>query len=142
MKLSIEHEKNERFYAILTLLYEEVIIMPIYSSSLVSNAPFLFISGQTPEENTNIPDSIKDQTHIVLQKINSLIAEHNLDLTNLVKMNVYITDSSYLADVRSVFTEIFGEIKPAMTLVVVAGLINEQFKIEIDATASFEKMNN
>ncbi|AYW48282.1 enamine deaminase RidA [Tetragenococcus osmophilus] len=116
--------------------------MPIYSSSLVSNAPFLFISGQTPEENTNIPDSIKDQTHIVLQKINSLIAEHNLDLTNLVKMNVYITDSSYLADVRSVFTEIFGEIKPAMTLVVVAGLINEQFKIEIDATASFEKMNN
>lgn len=140
--MSIEHEKNERFYAILTLLYEEVIIMPIYSSSLVSNAPFLFISGQTPEENTNIPDSIKDQTHIVLQKINSLIAEHNLDLTNLVKMNVYITDSSYLADVRSVFTEIFGEIKPAMTLVVVAGLINEQFKIEIDATASFEKMNN
>jgi len=112
--------------------------MPIYSSSLVSNAPFLFISGQTPEENTNIPDSIKDQTHIVLQKINSLIAEHNLDLTNLVKMNVYITDSSYLADIRSVFTEIFGEIKP----VVVAGLINEQFKIEIDTTASFEKMNN
>lgn len=140
--MSIEHEKNERFYAILTLLYEEVTIMPIYSSSLVFDAPFLFISGQTPERNDTIPDSVKDQTHIALQKINSLIAEHNLDLTNLVKMNVYITGSSYLADIRSVFTEIFGEIKPAMTLVVVAGLINEQFKIEIDATASFEKMNN
>ncbi|GAA5421475.1 RidA family protein [Tetragenococcus halophilus] len=114
--------------------------MPIYTNSLVSNAPFLFISGQTPEENNNIPDSIQDQTHIVLQKINSLIAEHNLDLTNLVKVNVYITDASYLPDVRSVVTEIFGEIKPAVTLVVVAGLINEQFKIEIDATASFAKV--
>lgn len=113
--------------------------MPIYTNSLVSNAPFLFISGQTPEKNGNVPENIKDQTYIIIQKISSLVAEHDLDLANLVKMNIYITDSSYLVDVRSVVTEIFGEIKPTMTLVVVAELINKQFKIEIDATASFEK---
>lgn len=113
--------------------------MPIYTNSLVSNAPFLFISGQTPEENENIPDSAKEQTYVVLKKISSVIAENDLDLSNLVKMNVYITDSSYLVDVRAAFTEILGEIKPTMTLVVVSGLINSQFKVEIDAIASFNK---
>ncbi|WP_363319879.1 Rid family hydrolase [Metasolibacillus sp.] len=68
----------------------------------------------------------------MLKKISSVIAENDLDLSNLVNMNVYITDSSYLADVRATFTEILGEIKPTMTLVVVSELINYQFKVEID----------
>ena len=35
--------------------------------------------------------------------------------------------------------EVFGEIKPTMTLVVVSGLIDKRFKIEIDAIVNFSK---
>jgi enamine deaminase RidA (YjgF/YER057c/UK114 family) len=52
-------------------------------------------------------------------------------------MTVYITDTSYLASVREVFTKVLGNIKPAMTLVVISELINPKFKIEIDATVDY-----
>ena len=113
--------------------------MAIYTNSLVSDGPFLFISGQTPEENGNTPEDVKAQTLVTLQKICTTVTAHQLKLSNIVKINVYITDASYLADVRSAFTEVFGEIKPTMTLVVVSGLIDKRFKIEIDAIVNFSK---
>ncbi|MGF2053974.1 RidA family protein [Vagococcus fluvialis] len=56
---------------------------------------------------------------------------------NLLKMTVYITNASYLASVREVFTKVLGNIKPVMTLVVISELINPKFKIEIDATVDY-----
>lgn len=116
--------------------------MPICTNSVIANGPFLFISGQTPMDNDFIPENILEQTKIVLKKIQQVLTEESLDFSNAVKLNVFITDASYLGEVREAFTEILGESKPAMNLVVVKELVQAQFKVKIDATASFSRGNS
>lgn len=111
--------------------------MAIYSNSVISKDNLLIISGQTPEIKGDVSDKIEAQVEVVLNKILEIITEHDYQKENLLKMTVYITDTSYLASVREVFTKVFGNIKPAMTLVVISELINPKFKIEIDATVDY-----
>ncbi len=108
--------------------------MVMYSASLIANGPFLIISGQTPENEGIIPDNIADQIDLVVNKIKELILTNEAAISSIVKMNIYITDVSYLTAVREKLTSFLNGTKPAMTLVVVAGLINDQFMLEIDAT--------
>lgn len=95
---------------------------------------FLFISGQTPEQDNFIPDNIESQVEIIMNKIEEIILCNNAKISNIVKMNIFITDTSYLKAVREKVSSFLGDTKPAMTLVVVAGLINPSYMLEIDAT--------
>lgn len=111
--------------------------MVMYSPSVIANSPFLFISGQTPEQDSFIPNNIESQIDIVLKKIKDIILSNNAEVSNIVKMNIFITDASYLNAVREKVSSFLDTTKPAMTLVVVAGLINDSYMVEIDATVQF-----
>ncbi|KAF1299463.1 enamine deaminase RidA [Enterococcus sp. JM4C] len=108
--------------------------MVMYSPSVVAEGPLLLISGQTPEQETIIPNNIEAQLDIVLNKIEDIIVSNQAKTANIVKMNIFITDTAYLAAVRKKVSAFLADTKPAMTLVVVAGLINELYMAEIDAT--------
>lgn len=110
--------------------------MAIYSNSVITNGPLLIISGQTPQKEDVIPVTIEEQLEVVIAKIDALIAENGGRATDIVKMNVYITETAYLGGVRDVLGAYLKEKKPAMTLVVVAGLIHPDYKVEIDAIVS------
>ncbi|MBO0439622.1 RidA family protein [Candidatus Enterococcus ikei] len=110
--------------------------MKIYSDSIIVNSPLLIISGQTPQEEDTTPTLIEDQLDIVIKKIEKIIQENNTTKEKIAKMNVYITDSSFLGAVRKKLSNYYGKNKPAMTLVVVSELVNPKFKVEIDALVS------
>ncbi|STD26627.1 hypothetical protein [Enterococcus mundtii] len=42
--------------------------MAIYSNSIMTDSPLLFISGQTPQKGDYIPDGIDEQIQIVVEK--------------------------------------------------------------------------
>ncbi len=107
----------------------------IYSDTRIAHGPILFISGQTPQQEAETPADIYTQTKIVLHKIQIILQQHEIDWSAIAKMTVFITDAADLSGLREAFTNILGEIKPAMSLVVVAGLIDPSFKVEIDAQA-------
>ncbi|EOL50388.1 RidA family protein [Enterococcus caccae] len=111
--------------------------MQIYQNTKIAGNQTLYISGQTPNKDEYTPQNIEDQTEFVLEKITTALHEHNLTVENLVKITIYITDVSYLSGVRSKLAEFVGESKPTSTLVVVAGLIDPAFKVEIDGIAAF-----
>lgn len=111
--------------------------MKIYSDSLITNTPLLMISGQTPQDGESIPTSIDEQLDIVIQKIDTLIQENQASKERIVKMNVYLTEATALTAVREKLTAYYGNNKPTMTLVIVAGLVNPAFKVEIDAIVGF-----
>lgn len=111
--------------------------MAIYSNSVISKDKLLIISGQTPEIKGAVPESIAAQVEIVLNKIFETISENHYQKENILKMTIYITDRDYLSEVRDGFTRLLGDIKPAMTLVVISELVNPQFKVEIDATVDY-----
>ncbi|WP_461203127.1 RidA family protein [Enterococcus sp. N342-3-1-2] len=107
----------------------------MYSDTRIAHGPILFISGQTPQQEAETPDDIYTQTKIVLHKIQIILQQHEIDWSSIGKMTVFITDAADLSGLREAFTDILGETKPAMSLVVVAGLIDPSFKVEIDAQA-------
>ncbi|WP_086315305.1 hypothetical protein A5821_002752 [Enterococcus sp. 7F3_DIV0205] len=111
--------------------------MQIYQNTKIAGNKSLYISGQTPSKEGYTPHGIEEQTEIVLEKIITALHENNLTVDDLVKITIYITDVAYLPGVRSKLASFVGASKPTSTLVVVAGLIDPDFKVEIDGIAAF-----
>jgi enamine deaminase RidA (YjgF/YER057c/UK114 family) len=54
---------------------------------------------------------------------------------DVVRTRMYITDVSYADAVGKAHGAVFGEIRPASTMMVVAGLLDPRWKVEIEAEA-------
>lgn len=110
--------------------------MAIYQDTMISSNKVLYISGQTPNNGDEISDDIYIQLDVVISKIDTLLKNNGLTVTDLVNINIYLTDREYLLPMREKLTAYFNGHTPTSSLVIVAGLVNEKFKVEIDAIAS------
>lgn len=54
---------------------------------------------------------------------------------DVVRTRMFITDASYADEVGEAHGEVFREIRPAATMVVVAGLLDERWKVEMELEA-------
>lgn len=54
---------------------------------------------------------------------------------DVIRTRHYITDDEFVDAVSSVHGEIFGQIRPASTMVVVSGLVDRRWKVEIELDA-------
>jgi enamine deaminase RidA (YjgF/YER057c/UK114 family) len=53
----------------------------------------------------------------------------------VVRTRMFVTDRAHIGAVTTVHGEVFGEIRPAATIVVVAGLIDPSLLVEIEVDA-------
>jgi enamine deaminase RidA (YjgF/YER057c/UK114 family) len=77
------------------------------------------------------------QTQQVLENIKTALAAVGADFSHVVKLNYYLLDRSHvltLREVRDLYVN--TEAPPASTLVIVQGLFQEDFLLEIEAVAS------
>lgn len=54
---------------------------------------------------------------------------------DVVRTRMFLTDAADAAAVGRVHGEVFGEVRPAATMVVVAGLLDPRWKVEIELDA-------
>ena len=54
---------------------------------------------------------------------------------DVIRTRHYITDEDVVDPVSTVHGEIFGKIRPASTMVVVAGLVDRRWKVEVELDA-------
>jgi enamine deaminase RidA (YjgF/YER057c/UK114 family) len=54
---------------------------------------------------------------------------------DVIRTRHFITDHDVIDAVSTVHGEIFGEIRPASTMVLVAGLVDERWKVEVELEA-------
>jgi enamine deaminase RidA (YjgF/YER057c/UK114 family) len=54
---------------------------------------------------------------------------------DVVRTRTYLTDASHAEAVGRVHGEVFGEIRPANTMVVIAGLLDERWVVEMELEA-------
>ena len=54
---------------------------------------------------------------------------------DVIRTRHFITDDDVVDAVSTVHGEIFGEIRPASTMVVVAGLVDHRWKVEVELDA-------
>jgi enamine deaminase RidA (YjgF/YER057c/UK114 family) len=103
---------------------------------------FVFVSGQTPQDEAgDVPEETEAQVGIAVAKIESLLAQLDLDLSHVVKMTYFLTDIADLAGVRSALDRALPQPRPAATLVAVSALIDPRFRIEIEAVAHREAVS-
>jgi len=75
------------------------------------------------------------QARRCLEIVLAALAEAGAAASDVVRTRMFVTDAAYADEVGAVHGEVFGEIRPASTMVVVTALIDPRWKIEIEAEA-------
>lgn len=97
----------------------------------------LYVSGQIPfdpKTNTLVSEDIKRQTRQSLDNVLSIVEASGLTKENIVRCTVFMTDLSDFPLMNEVYSDFFGDHKPARAAVEVRRLPKD-VKIEIDAIA-------
>ena len=79
--------------------------------------------------------SLGDQTRRSLAIIQAAIEALGGKIENVIRTRMYVTSVSKWEEVARVHGEVFGEIRPATTIVEIAKLIDKDAQIEIEADA-------
>lgn len=113
-----------------------------YANGVDAIGRAVFVAGQigwNPATGEFETDDFVGQVSQALRNVRAVLDEAGAAPEHLVRMTWYVTDrAAYLADTRAIgraWRESFGRTYPAMTLVVVAGLLEERARVEIEATA-------
>lgn len=81
------------------------------------------------------PDDAGDQARRCFEIIAAALAEAGASLDHVVRTRMYITAAGDAEAVGAVHGELLGHVRPAATMVIVAGLLNPAWKVEIEAEA-------
>jgi enamine deaminase RidA (YjgF/YER057c/UK114 family) len=96
---------------------------------------FLYVSGQVAkDENGNMcSGNIEDETRWTIEGIRRILALDGADLSDVVKVTVFLADGRNFGRYNKVFAEYFPEGRIARTTVEARAVI--ECKIEMDAVA-------
>ena len=98
---------------------------------------WLVLSGQVAVAlDGKIPEGIEAQTRLVWQNMKHLLGVANMSVGDIVKVTSYLTSADLLPGFNAARAGILGEHKPASTLLIVSGLAQPQFLVEIEVIAA------
>jgi enamine deaminase RidA (YjgF/YER057c/UK114 family) len=112
-----------------------------YANGIVAEGRQVFIAGQIGwnEHAKLVSDDFVAQVEQALKNIVQVLAEAGGEPRHLVRMTWYLTSKSEYAarqkEIGQAYRRVIGRHFPAMTAVVVAGLLEEGALVEIEATA-------
>lgn len=97
----------------------------------------LYISGQialNPATGELMTDNIEEETKWVMAHLGSILAEADMDYSNIVKCSIFIKDMNDFAKINGVYGSYFKENPPARETVEVARLPKD-VNVEVSAIA-------
>ena len=101
-------------------------------SRAVRIGPHVAVAGTT---GAGPAGDIAAQARDALHRIEVALHQAGAALTDVVRTRIYVTDISRWPEVGAVHAQIFGEIRPAATMVEVSALIEPGLLVEIEADA-------
>ena len=105
---------------------------------LTEGGRLLFIAGQTAVDSDNTVvgrGDIDRQAEQVFANLEAVLREAGATFDNLVMTTAYLTDIKYREAYNRIRLKYYKEHCPVSTLIVVAGLANPDYLIEIDGIA-------
>jgi enamine deaminase RidA (YjgF/YER057c/UK114 family) len=106
-------------------------------SRAVIDGDFAFVAGTTGYDYAamTMPADITSQARNCFKTIGEALRDGGFALADIVRATYSVTDARDADAVLAVCGETLGDIRPAATLLVVAGLLKPEMKVEIEVTA-------
>ena len=97
----------------------------------------VLISGTTGYNYATMamPEDPAEQTRNIYATFAAVLKSAGGTLADIVRLRTFVTRASYCEAALSVQGEVFRDIRPAATIVVVPGLLRPEMKVEIEAEA-------
>ncbi len=109
---------------------------------MVEGGRALFLAGQTGVDATGriaAPGELVAQFRQALANLQAVVAEAGGEMTDIVKLTIFVTDkAAYQANLKPIgeaYRSFFGRYYPAMTLVEVKSLFDDEAMVEIEGMA-------
>ncbi len=96
----------------------------------------VIVSGTAPVlPGGGCPDGAGAQARRCFEIVTAALGEAGAQLEDVVRTRMYIVSASDADAVGAVHGELFGDVRPAATMVVVAGLLDPAWRVEVEAEA-------
>jgi enamine deaminase RidA (YjgF/YER057c/UK114 family) len=106
-------------------------------SRAVIDGDFAFVAGTTGYDyaTMTMPEDVTSQTRNCFKTIAAALKDGGFAMADIARATYYITHAADADRVLAVCGENLADIRPAATLLVVAGLLKPEMKVEIEITA-------
>ena len=81
------------------------------------------------------PGGVYAQAKLCLDLISEALAKAGTSIEHVVRTRMFITDAAHWPEVARAHGKVFAEVRPAATAVIVAGLLDPAWLVEIEAEA-------
>jgi len=106
-----------------------------YSRAVVAGNT-VYVSGTCGvEADGSVAPDMYGQARRALQIIREALAQAGAGMQDVVRTRIFVTDAAQFDAVAKAHGEVFGEIRPATTIVEVSKLVDAAFMVEIEAVA-------
>ena len=103
---------------------------------VVKAGGFVWLSGMVGmKADGTIPEGTVEQFEIALKTFDTCLREASGNPSQIVKVQIFMTDISERSSINPIRIEYFGDHKPASTLVEVSALVDPRMRVEIEAVA-------
>jgi enamine deaminase RidA (YjgF/YER057c/UK114 family) len=95
------------------------------------------VSGTTSVKDGHpyLPNDYYGQTKRIYEIIADALAQGQASLADIIRVRVFVTDINHWEEVARAHAELFTDIRPAMSMIGIAGLIDPALVVEIEVTA-------
>jgi enamine deaminase RidA (YjgF/YER057c/UK114 family) len=107
-------------------------------SRAVRTGPFVHVSGTTATDADGRIVGVGDpyaQTIRCLENIRHALTMAGASMSDVVRTRMYVTDIGHWEAVGRAHGEVFASVRPCSTLVAVAGLVDPDMLVEVEADA-------
>jgi enamine deaminase RidA (YjgF/YER057c/UK114 family) len=99
----------------------------------------VFVSGTAPVwPDGHVDEDVAVQARRCLEIIDEALRETRATLRDVVRTRVFLVDAADAEAVAAVHGEVFGQIRPASSFIVVDGFLDQRWRVEIEADAVIE----
>jgi 2-iminobutanoate/2-iminopropanoate deaminase len=107
--------------------------------ALAAGARLVVCSGQLGvDANDRVPATVEEQTERCFENIAAILGEADLALSNIVRINAYVTAREHMKGYMAVRDRYVGNPPPASTLMIVSGFTRPEFLVEVEVIAAAE----
>ena len=92
-------------------------------------------TAPVPPDGGSVADDVYEQTRRCLEIILSALREAGAGPEHVVRTRTFLVDAQDWREVGRAHGEVFGEVRPASTMVVVSGFLDPAWKVEIEVDA-------